>query len=1063
MFKSARWRSEKNKIRVVFKLQFYATQVTGDALMISVVPADVGKPTLKLEKAVVHNGSCYWENAVYETVKFNRDQKSGKIHERIYNFVVGTGSLKAGVVGEASIDLSSYAEATKVSYVSLPLKNSKSGAILHVSIKRVQDSTVQSTIVESEHAKLNLQDRTFKPQFSNVDMDDGGLKTNSVDETPLNKTVSHVPTLNGRTESSESDTTLSSSESSLGLDTPREVEMKKSNVHENGVSSLSSLNNGLVPPRPVTDVPVIQDHQKSQWEWLGGSVLEVSTDGSLNNPTEALLEASENDSDVVEKLRSELTALARQADLSELELQTLRKQIVKENKRAQDLSRETVNLKEERDKLKEECEKLKASQRDKDKKLCPDSKDVQDIVDELRQELNYQKEINANLQIQLQKTQESNSELILAVHDLDEMLEQKNKEIMNLSMICDDAVNLRVANSKHNITDHEDEEQKALEQLVRGHSDAKDVFLLEQKIMDIQREINICRRDKDELEMQMEQLALDYEILKQENHEMHYKLEQSQLQEQLKMQYECSSSYATVNELEGQIDGLEDELKKQSKEFSDSLVTINKLEAQIEGLEDELKKQSKEFSDSLLTITKLEAYAKSLEEELEIQAQGFETDLEALTLAKVEQEKRAICAEEELRKTRWQNANTAERLQMEFKRLSHQMASSFEANEKIATKALTEANELRLQKRHLEEMLQKSSEELQSVREHYEAMLHELPYQVIMMLGSEINEESMQLENVEKCTENLSEQMLMLKAEIEKLVADTKVLPEYAKKCESLTAELENTRKSMKEMELMLEQGNGERTELENRLASVQKEAEESLKEKETLVRKLQEEMDVLRIECSELRSSLFEDELEKERLRKHMLHLKGDLKKKDDALSSLDMNLKDANNRAKTVASLKEKIKLLEDQITLKENALETSCNAFLETEKDLQTKIEELSQNTARSCKLPSAKVATEALSVNSGTTEQVKSSSSLSDEEMKASVSSAKDTDKLLNEVALLKEKNTSMEGELKEMQQRYSEISLKFAEVEGERQQLVMKLRNRKNAQKSLALSSQAPLL
>lgn len=73
------------------------------------------------------------------------------------------------------------------------------------------------------------------------------------------------------------------------------------------------------------------------------------------------------------------------------------------------------------------------------------------------------------------------------------------------------------------------------------------------------------------------------------------------------------------------------------------------------------------------------------------------------------------------------------------------------------------------------------------------------------------------------------------------------------------------------------------------------------------------------------------------------------------------------------------------------------------------------------------------------------------------MKASVSS--DTDKLLNEVALLKEKNTLMEGELKEMQQRYSEISLKFAEVEGERQQLVMKLRNRKNAQKSL----QVPLL
>ncbi|KZV14403.1 hypothetical protein F511_43429 [Dorcoceras hygrometricum] len=42
---------------------------------------------------------------------------------------------------------------------------------------------------------------------------------------------------------------------------------------------------------------------------------------------------------------------------------------------------------------------------------------------------------------------------------------------------------------------------------------------------------------------------------------------------------------------------------------------------------------------------------------------------------------------------------------------------------------------------------------------------------------------------------------------------------------------------------------------------------------------------------------------------------------------------------------------------------------------------------------------------------------------------------------------------MEEELKEMQGRYSEISLKFAEVEGERQQLMVKLRNLKNARKN----------
>jgi chromosome segregation ATPase len=56
-------------------------------------------------------------------------------------------------------------------------------------------------------------------------------------------------------------------------------------------------------------------------------------------------------------------------------------------------------------------------------------------------------------------------------------------------------------------------------------------------------------------------------------------------------------------------------------------------------------------------------------------------------------------------------------------------------------------------------------------------------------------------------------------------------------------------------------------------------------------------------------------------------------------------------------------------------------------------------------------------------------------------------------LSTEMAQLKEKNKCMKIELKEMQERYSEISLKFAEVEGERQQLVMTVRNLKNGKKS----------
>lgn len=58
--------------------------------MLSVVPADVGKPTARLEKVKIRDGSCYWEKPVNETMKFTRETKTGKINERIYRFIIAT-------------------------------------------------------------------------------------------------------------------------------------------------------------------------------------------------------------------------------------------------------------------------------------------------------------------------------------------------------------------------------------------------------------------------------------------------------------------------------------------------------------------------------------------------------------------------------------------------------------------------------------------------------------------------------------------------------------------------------------------------------------------------------------------------------------------------------------------------------------------------------------------------------------------------------------------------------------------------------------------------------------
>ncbi|XP_058009642.1 uncharacterized protein LOC110662298 isoform X2 [Hevea brasiliensis] len=1103
MFRSARWRNEKNKIKAVFKLQFHATQLNVEALVISVVPGDVGKPTARLEKGIIREGSFQWEYPVYETVKFTQDARTGKINERRYHFIVSAGLSKNSFVGEVSIDLAKYAEATKASTVSLPLRNSKSNGVLHVSIQRLQANINQRDVEETENENIKTRNRTLNTLLSNSEAED--IKSNSNEVGLLNNSV-HNPEVNGdRGTSSGSDITLSSSESSSGHNTPRELGSRTNNFLQDSTSFLSSRTLASAPHKANANASatIYEEHQQSQWEWSADSDHGI-TDNSINSSLDNLTrERSQHTSDIeIEKLKSEIIALARQVDLSELELQTLRKQIVKESKRGQDLFREVTGLKEERDVLKAECEKLKAfhkrieEAKNKDK-LQFESGDARVLLEEIRQELNYEKDMNANLRLQLQKTQESNAELMLAVKDLEEMLEQKNRETSdpaNRSRFSENAMS-------RSETD-DDEEQKALEELVKKHRDAKEAYLLEQRIMDLSSEIEIYRRDKDELEMQMEQLALDYEILKQENHDMSYKLEQSQLQDQLKLQYECSS-FANINELEVQIESLENELKNQSKEYSESLVAINELQT----------------------------YIKSLEDELEKQTEGFEADLEALTCAKVEQEQRAIRAEEALRKTRWKNANTAEKLQEEFKKLSMQMTSTFDANENVAMKALAEANELRMQKSQLEEMLQKANEDLQSARDDYETKLHDLSSQLNLKMDQiehmlvEIDDKRKQLENQKAHEEELigsfSQEIVRLKSELEKFKIENNILSERAEQKDNMGVELEQLKASIKHTEKLVQKGNIERNELVSTLALTKKEGEKlmeelqrmkSLKdEKETAMDLLQTEVETLKAQSNDLKHSLFEDELEKEKLRKQVFQLKGDLKKKDDAITSIEKKLKESskltavsdntktalrNNKSAPVphgseeaAILWEKIRLLEGQIKLKEAALETSANSFLKKERDLLNKIEELehrveelNQNSAiffdsQHQELPednNGVTSNGDLSKDIRSTDDYLSSTAwisgdngnakslvksncaiISGEELKTSVISNGDcnTNELISELESLKERNKSMENELKEMQERYSEMSLKFAEVEGERQQLVMTVRSLKNAKKS----------
>lgn len=691
--------------------------------------------------------------------------------------------------------------------------------------------------------------------------------------------------------SSGSDITLSSSESSSGLDSPIENEIRN-NIHQQPNGFHSPLS-----PAPVSrKSPAHEENQTFPWKWSVQSDHVLTTDDSGVNGL--VLGRSMKEANMeIEELKTELSVLTRRADMSDMELQTLRKQIAKENKRSHDLMGEISSLKADRDEWKTECHKLKGFQKHMDdakvkSKLQFEGGDLRALLEEMRQELNYEKDLKVNLRLQLQKTQESNTELILAVQDLEEMLEQKNLEISN---IYNESESKKAEEMKINCSKchkEEDEELKALQDLVKDQENDRKAYMLEQKVMELYNEIELHMRDKDEFEMQMEQIALDYEILKQENHGLSRKLEQSQLQEQLKIQNDCSPSAATIDELEKKIEGLENELKQQSAEYSNTLAAIRELKSHVRNLEEELEKKGKDF----------------------------EADLEAITLSKIEQEQRAIRAEEALRKMRSRNAQTAEKLQEEFERLSKQMASTFEANENVAMKAITEASELRSQRSNLEEALQKANEELRSVRENYEEKLKELSHQIksnsshIEQMILELETKSKQLERLKKDddmkSESFSQEIQMLKSEIDQLIGENSNLEKQAGQVETMRVELDQMKTLVREKEMLIQTRNTERNKLESAVVLAKKESDKLLDElekmrdandeKETSLGLLQSELQKLKVECNDLKHSLDEDEVEKEKLRKQILQLK------EEAYNNSEKKLRNNNGRAATVGGNK-------------------------------------------------------------------------------------------------------------------------------------------------------------
>ncbi|GFY85792.1 hypothetical protein Acr_04g0005300 [Actinidia rufa] len=384
MSRVAKWKLEKTKVKVVFRLQFHAThipQAGWDKLFISFVPADSVKATAKTTKANVRNGTCKWGDPIYETTRLLQDSKSKQYDEKLYKFVVAMGSSRSSILGEASINLADYADAMKPSIVALPLNGCDSGTVLHVAIQLLTSKTgFREFEQQRELRERGLQTGTDQNMYK-------GFGTGKVSSS-VEVTNDQTDKVNARVRFSPESKDLSSLEEEVGLteeyadsaagfdgssNTSESLCAEKhdtSSTHE--IDSLKSMVSGDLNglshcQSPREEKGDTSDHRnlaQGSIDSVHGWSSDYSIDNDLaiayeeNNRLRGCLELAESS---ILELKLEVSSLQSHADEIGIEARRLSQQFAAEIISGEELAKEVSVMKSECSTLKGDLEELKNS------------------------------------------------------------------------------------------------------------------------------------------------------------------------------------------------------------------------------------------------------------------------------------------------------------------------------------------------------------------------------------------------------------------------------------------------------------------------------------------------------------------------------------------------------------------------------------------------------------------------------------------------------------------------------------------------------------------------------
>ncbi|XP_030542665.1 sporulation-specific protein 15-like isoform X3 [Rhodamnia argentea] len=454
MFRFHKQRSDKLGERFDFQLSdLQALQVPKgwDKLFLSIISLDTGKTIRRLEKAPVWNGNCQWSETISESIWISKYDGPKDVEGCLFKFVVTMGSSRSGILGEASVNLANYISSKASVPVSLQLKKCNQGTILQMKIHCLTPKTRDDW--KDSNSLLDEASIDYDDVENNSDVSDsifvrsaGSSSSNYMDS------PSH-PEKNGKKGTTFSQSGLRQSFDSLEESFGRKDLSPSSHLigFTNsfiGRQDSAGSNTGSPYGSNSCDTPAKSNNssfnsnvrrsgrssEKENGEFRRFSQPSMSPLRSGGSSKE-LLEAVEV---TVEELRAEARMWEKNARKLMVDIENLQRELLNRSEHQETLKLKLSASNTECHSLKQEIERQKILLEDlMMKQTAMDSlqlreKGADNSRKELEEEMKFQKETNANLALQLKKTQESNIELVSILQEMEDTIEKQKMEISDL-------------------------------------------------------------------------------------------------------------------------------------------------------------------------------------------------------------------------------------------------------------------------------------------------------------------------------------------------------------------------------------------------------------------------------------------------------------------------------------------------------------------------------------------------------------------------------------------------------------------------------------------------------